>query len=260
MAEKNSAPDVEYNDDGTKNPDYVAPKTGSEGADDTKNKVADDKGKDDKGGEGAGDGEAEFDDTIDPAKPPQIPIRKSVEQHIINRQSKKVKKLESKLKEGDEGYVAPTADDDEGDDDEGGTGATDTKKVVESEVKKAIAPLLGKLASDADEGEMRELISSDPEAKKYVNHIKAYMEHDAYKGVSPAVIYHHLAWTAAQALGAKKKKAADFNANQHKGGGNTIVDKGTVGDLPSAEDIANMSEADFAEMENKALRGGFLKK
>lgn len=260
MAEenKNAAPTEEYNDDGTKNPEYVPPKKEGEGADaGTENKGADDKDKKvDEGGDKKD--EEVFDDTIDPNKPPEIPIRKNVLQHIIARKDNKIKKLESKLKEGDEGYVAPTADTDEEDEETPLT--DDAKGAISKEVNKAIAPLLGKMASEADEKELQDLIVSDPEAKKYVNHIKAYMGHEAYKGVSPVVIYHHLAWTAAQALGAKRKAAADLEAKQNKGGGRAIVDTGTAGDLPSADDIANMSDAEFAKMEEDALQGKFLKK
>ena len=245
MAEenKNAAPTEEYNDDGTKNPEYVVPKKEGEGEPDTKKldedgkEIVDDKNK-----------EESFDDIIDPEKPPEIPVRQSVAQHIISRKNEKIKKLESKLKEDDEGYVAPTVDDDE----DNTNLSEDAEKAIDIKVKKAIAPLLGKLANDADEAEFKQLIASEPEAAKYTNHIKAYMAHESYQGVSPVVIYHHLAFTAAQALGAKKKKAADLDADQHKSGGRTIVDTGTVGDLPSAQEISEMSDVEFEKMENDA--------
>lgn len=246
MAEeiKNAASDQEYNDDGNKNPVYVAPKPAGEGADDgAEKKIINKK-----------DGEEEvFNDTIDPEKPPEIPIRKFNAQHIIARKNEKIKNLEKKLKEGDEGYEAPAGDEEE-------DLTPETASAVEKIVQKTMAPLLGKLASDADEAEFQALIATEPEAKNYANHIKAYMAHDSYKGVSPTVIFHHLAWTASQALGAKKKKAADLQAAQSRGGGNQIIDKGTVGDLPSAEDIASMSDADLEKMENDARQGKFLKK
>lgn len=256
MADKieNAAPEEMFNDDGTKNPDYKPP-AGSESVQDTKKLDKDGKEivADDKKGE---EGE-EFDDTILPDKPPAIPVRQSVASNIIARQGKKIEKLRSQLKEGDEGYVAPITDKDEEEEDT--NLSDDAVKAIDSKVKKAIAPLLGKLASDADEAEFKQLIASEPEAAKYTNHIKAYMAHDSYKGVSPVVIYHHLAFTVAQALGAKKKVAADLDAKQHKGGGRTVVDTGTVGDLPSAQELANMSDADFEKMENDALQGKFLK-
>jgi hypothetical protein len=243
MAEeiKNAAPTEEYNDDGGKNPDYVAPAGDGKGADAGTEK------KDEK----KEDEEEVFNDTIDPVKPPEIPTRKFNSQQIIARKNEKIKKLESKLKEGDEGYVAP----EEEEEDEG-----PTDEHVEKIVQKTIAPLLGKLASDADEAEFQSLVKAEPDAAKYTNHIKAYMAHDAYKGVSPTVIYHHLAWTAAQALGAKRKKAADLDAAQHKSGGRQIIDKGTVGDFPSADEISEMSDEDFKKFDSELERGRFSKK
>lgn len=255
MAEenKNSAPTEEFNDDGTKNPTYVAPVV-SESADDTKNKVIDDKGKkDDEGGEG----EEKFDDTVDPTKPPTIPVRSNL-QHIIARKNEKIKKLESKKEEGEN--KNDTENEGEGNEEDDKDLTPQAIKAIGKNVQKAIAPLMSKLASDADKAEFEELIRAEPDAAKYANHIKAYMEHDAYKGVSPVVIYHHLAFASANALGAKKKATADFEAKQNKSGGRNIVDTGTAGDLPSAEDIENMSDADFAKMEENALRGKFLKK
>jgi hypothetical protein len=245
MAEEktNAAPDEEYNDDGTKNPNYVAPVKEGEGDTITSEKKE-------------GEGDDVFDDTIDPAKPVEVPVRQFNHQNIIARKNEKIKKLESKLKEGEEGYVPP--EDEEEDED---TSLTDAQRgSVEKMVQKTIAPLLGKIASDADNSEFEALVKAEPEAAKYTNHIKAYMAHDAYKGVSPTVIYHHLAWNAAQAIGAKKRKTADFEANLHKGGGNQIIDKGTSSGLPSAEEIAEMDEATFERMESDARQGKFIKR
>lgn len=243
MADENAAPEEEYNDDGTKNPTYVAPKADSESADDTKNKV-----KDDDGGEEDG----EFDDTVDPTKPLTIPVRSNL-QHIIARKNEKIRKLES------QGVNDTPMDDIGGDDDDDTDLTPDAVKAIGKNVQKAIAPLMSKLASDADKAEFEELIKAEPDAAKYANHIKAYMEHDAYKGVSPAVIYHHLAFNAAQAIGAKRKSAADLEAKQNKSGGRTIPAKGNVGNLPSADDIEEMSDAEFEKMENDARQGKYSK-
>jgi|GEM_PF-2224008 len=259
MAEenKNAAPTEEYNDDGSKNPDYVPPKTGSEGADaGTEKKGADN--KDDKGtGEGDDKGTVEFDDTINPEKPPEIPIRKSTAQHIIARKNEKIKKLQQKNKE----QMPENNDDGEEDDGEGSGDDTtkDTKNEIGRQVQKTLAPLLDKLANDEDEKELQNLFTTEPESEKYANHIRAYMAHDVYKGVSPAVIYHHLAFTTAQALGVKKKQTADLETKNLKGGGRTIVDNGSTTGLPSAEDIANMSEEEFGKMQENVLQGKFLK-
>ena len=248
MAEtKNSASDVEYNDNGTKNPDFVPPKSDSEGAGaGTENKGAE------KIFKKEGEEEVSFDDTINPEKPPEIPVRQSTAQHIIARKNEQIKKLKSK-KDEEEAESEDSDEDKEGADDS-------TKSAISKEVQKAVAPLLGKLASDADEAEFQALIASEPEAKKYANHIKAYMAHDAYKGVPPSFIFRSLAFAAAQALGAKRKAAADLEAKQNKGGGRTVIENAKVGDLPSAEDIQNMSEEDFSKMEKDVARGKYIKK
>lgn len=253
MAEenKNAAPTEEYNDDGSKNPDFVTPKDESEDA------VAgiENKGEEGEDGKKDGEGEEDFDDTIDPVKPPEIPTRKFNAQHIIARKNAKIEKLESKLKDGEESGV-----DLEADEEEDSNLTEQARKAIDTTVQKAMAPVLTKLASEADEKEMQNLLSSEPESKKYLNHIKAYMTHDAYKYVAPAVIYHHLAFNSALLQGAKKKMIADKEARQNKSGGRTIVKDEPSGNLPSPDDITNMSEEDFEKMENDARQGKFIKK
>lgn len=248
MAEeiKNAAPDEEYNDDGLKNPDYVPPKIESEGADDTENKVeTKDEGDKDEG-EDAG-----FDDNIDPDKPPVIPVRQSTIQHILARKNETIEKLRSKTTEDE-----PEPEFDEEEDNL----TSEAREAIGKVVNQRLAPLLGKFATDANAQEFAELVSDEPEAAKYENHIKAYMAHDAWKGVPISAIYHHLAFSNAKAIGAKKKATADLEAKQNKGGGRTIVDKGNLSGIPSAEDIANMSDEEFDQLDSKVAQGNFLGK
>jgi hypothetical protein len=237
MADEKTVPDnQEYLDDGTKNPKFKEPAKEDEGAAaGTENKDGKIESKED-----------EFDDTVDPNKPPEIPLRKFNAQHIIARKDEKIKKLESKLKEGDEGYVPP----EEGEDDD-----QDIETRVKSSVEKALKPVLDILISKTDEDELQALVKAEPEASKYANHIRAYMTHDAYKGVSPTVIFHHLAWQNAQAIGAKKKKVADLEAGQAKSGGRNLgSDQKGDGKFPTPEEIAEMSEANFQKMQEEALQ------
>lgn len=252
MAEENAAPNEEFNDDGNKNPNYVAPIVEGEGAGSGTEK----KGTEEEKKEVEADTVEDFNDTIDEKNPPKIPIRQNAAQNIIARQKDKIKKLESKAKEGEPGYVAPSATEEDAED----GSATDQEDKIAETVKKVLSPFLGKMASDADETEMNQLIAAEPEAKKYINHIKAYMAHETYKGVPPALIYHHLAFAAAQAQGAKRKVVADFEANKNKGGGRAIVDTKTAGELPSAEDINNMSDEEFDKLDARVSRGDFIKK
>lgn len=239
MAEfEDTTTEEEYNDDGTKNPNYIAPKTESEGEPSNTEKE-----------EGEGDGEEgegnkdEFDDTAEP----EIPVRQSNAQFIIARKNKQIEKLRSKQNEVDE------TEDNLDDDLAGGD-----KESIGREIDSRIAPIIESLATKADEDEMKALFANDPEAKKYEKHIRAYMTHDSYKGVPPSVIYHHLAFNNVQAIGAKKKRVADFEANQNKSGGRVIPPKENLSNIPTAEEIAEMSENEFDKMESEARQGKFI--
>jgi hypothetical protein len=245
MADEKAVADVEYDDDGK--PIVVAPDKTNEGGEAINTEKEDGKDIDiDKG---------DFDDTI----VPEIPVRKSVAEHIIARKNKQIEKLKSNAAkpstDPDEDDYVPPADDD---DDDSGL-SDDARSAVDKVIDKKIAPLLKKVIGDVDENELKDLFSSEPEAKKYEKHIRAYMGHEAYKGVSPSVIFHHLAFSNAQAVGAKRKNAADLEAGQSKGAGRTIKPKGSgASGLPSAEDIDSMSESEFETMQNDVLQGKYL--
>lgn len=252
MADEKPVVDVEYDDDG--NPiTPPTPPVKDESADaGTKNDGTDAGEKDDKD-------EGGFDDTINPEKPPEIPVRKPViAQHIIARQGNTIKKLKSKLEK--EGADPEENDGEDGQDIDNQNDKVTSKDDVKSVIEETLSPFISKMVSDADQAEIDALVKSDPDASKYVNHIKAYMQHDAWKNVPPEAIYHHLAWNNAKSLGAKKKKAADLEADQGKdGGGRNIAEDPSPNGLPTAEDIANMSEEDFAKMEAEVLQGKYLK-
>lgn len=244
MAEiEDTALNQQFNDDGTENANYVAPKVEGEG----EAPITEKKGDEEEGKPGEGK-EDEFDDAVEPA----IPIRQSVAQHIIARKNEKIKKLEA--------LAAKPAEEEPYDDGSYDDLAVGDQESIDKRIDAKIAPLLKSLVSKADEDEVNALFTTEPEAKKYAQHIKAYMGHDMYKGVPPSVIYHHLAFNNAQAVGAKRKQAADFEASQARGGGRVVPPKGSSSDIPSAEDIQGMSEEEFEKMENDARQGKFINK
>lgn len=182
-------------------------------------------------------------------KEPVVPVRKSVQQHIIARQQQTIKKLRSK-QEDEEDDDTPVGDED----DEITPEAANT---VAREVKKAVAPIIESLASQADEGELRELFDAEPEAEAMAKQIRAYMKHPSYKGVPPSVIYHHLAFDKALAGTVKKKTAADREALHNKGAGSSRRPKESpTGDIP---DVTDMDDKEFEELQHKARTGQFLK-
>ena len=246
MADINSADDQELNEDGTP----IKPEDGGEGGDQPPKKIDKDKNDEDDDSEdenGSGDDPDSDDDDTDT---PEIPVRRSAASHIIERKTKTIEKLRTKKTEEEEG--------EEGEDD---TDGTDSKNSVAKEVKKQIDPIVESLGAKADTDELNELFVSEPTAKKYEKRIKAYMNHPSWKQVPPLAIYRHLAFGDAQAIGAHKKKIADTEADHTKGGGRAIRPKNTkAGNVPSVEEMDNMSDEEFEALQHKARIGKFLKK
>lgn len=187
---------------------------------------------------------------VDDAEP-EIPVRRSAAQHIINRQSETIKKLRSK--EDDESEIEGANSEEEDDLTPEAMGA------VQKEVKKALDPVVQSMASQADKDELTDLLENEPEAEQYEKRIRAYMKNPHYKGVPPSVIFHHLAFDNAEVTGAKRKNAADFDAGQGGGGGRTrkTIDPGT-GNIPSVQEQNDMSEADFESLQNRVRSGEFV--
>src|SRR3990167_4523351 len=215
MAETNAA-EPELDDKG--NP--IVPEDGGEGGGITPKLDA----KPDEGAEGA--------EGQEPAKPEEgetvIPVRRSAASFIIARKDAKIKKLESRVPDDDP--------DDEIEDDQ------PDQTAISREVKKQVEPLLKSIAGQVDEGELGDLFASEPESKKLDKTIRLYMQHPAYQGVAPSVIYHHLAFAASQAKGAKKRSAADLEAAQGRGAGSgRRPTSENISGIPTAEEIEDMT-------------------
>jgi len=249
MADVNSADDKELNnEDGTP----IKPDDGGEGGDQPPKKTDkdtdDDSDDDDDEEDGSGSDKDDDDDTATP----EIPVRRSAATQIIQRKAETIKKLRKDAED------KPDDDDDEGDDDLDGA---DAKTAVAKEVKKQIDPIVESLGAKADTDELNELLISEPASKNYEKRIKAYMNHPSWKQVPPLAIFRHLAFGDAQAIGAHKKKIADTEAGHTKGGGRGIRPTGTKsGDVPSVEEMDNMSDEEFETLQHKARTGKFLKK
>jgi len=187
---------------------------------------------------------------------PEIPVRRSAEQHIIARQQRTIQKLRSK----DSDDFQPQKDDEEGEEDEEDSLTPEARGAVQREVAKAIGPVVKSLASKADDDELGDLIANEPEAAKYERRIRAYMAHPHYKGVPPSVIYHHLAFDDAETTGARRKRTADLEANQSRGGGRTSRPAVTgTGNIPTADEQNEMTDEEFETLQNRARSGEFVK-
>lgn len=177
-----------------------------------------------------------------------VPIRKSANaSFIIQRQKDTIEKLrKGKIDEGGEGEeLTPEA-----------------RGLVEKEIDRHIAPIRNILVSKADEDELSNLFENEPEAKTYEKKIRAYMKHEHYQGVPPSVIYHHLAFGEAETTGANKKRIADKEGKMSRTSGNQkrSTSKESAGELPSGEDIGDMSDEEFEALQHDVRQGKYLSK
>ena len=169
------------------------------------------------------------------------------QQGFAMRKNKQVEKL----KPEDEGGESDNQDKGEGD--ENNELTDEARKQIGSEVAKHLAPI-------TDEQELGKLFTSEPEAKKYEKLIRKYMAHPAYQDIPPDVIYHHIAFANAAGVGAKKRQDADREAGHSRTGGHTRRPASKSSDeLPSAEDMLDMSNEDFEQLQHQARTGKFVK-
>ena len=173
--------------------------------------------------------------------PEDIPVRGSAA-HIIARKNKQLEKLRSKVDPDEDPEIPEDLYQDP----------------VDKKISEKISPLVDAIAKRADEDEVAELFKDEPEAKKLEKSIRAYMDHPAWSAVPPKAIYHHLAFSQAAKVGAQKKALADEEAGAMRGGGSSRRQAPrATGNIPSAEEIANMSDEDFEKLQDKVNQGEY---
>lgn len=227
-----------------------------EGADNTKKIVkekteeaSDTEDQGDKGEESGDEGEEgeggkPFEDTDAPA----VATRNA--SHIIARQKETIAKLRSK---------SDTEEEDDKSDDDGGTVDAPSDKIA-AEVSRQLTPITERLTGEADEAELKELFTSEPEAKGYEKSIRAYMKHEAWSQVPVTAIYAYLSRSHTLAQGAKRKAVADKEAAHSRGAGSQRRQvKGKRGDsgFPSATEIDQMSDEDLNKLAQQVETGQF---
>ena len=165
----------------------------------------------------------------------EIPVRASTFQYIIARKNKQIEKL--KAKEDEEEELTPEAN-----------------EALDKKLDERFAPFReGEIARET-ESLLNNLYADEPEAKEFDKIIRKFMTFEKngvkpYEHIPPAVIYHHLAFGSAEQTGAKKRNAANIEANLSKTKGRTNRPKTekTASGLPSVEDMEEMSDADFSK-------------
>ena len=152
-------------------------------------------------------------------------------------------------------------DDIKGDEDEEDSLTPEARGAVQKEVARAVGPLVKTLVSKADQEELLDLFEQEPEALKYEKRIRAYMDHPQYEGVPPSVIFHHLAFKVAETTGARRKKTADLEARQMRGGGRTNrMNEVNTDGIPSIDEQSEMTDEEFETLQNRARSGEFIKR
>lgn len=178
----------------------------------------------------------EIDNQDEDVEPEEIPVRNTAA-HIIARKNRQIEKLKAKQRAEEEGDY-------------------EDREVEERGGKDPrVDALIEALAGKEDEAELKTLFTDEPEAKKYEKRIRAYMKHPSYKDVPPAMIYAYLSRPSAKSAAERQKEIADKEAAQVRGGGTTRRPTGSSSGMPSAEEIASMSEDEFEALQHKVLTG-----
>jgi len=240
--EDTSTDDTESEDEGGEDGD-----ASDEDQEEAEGEESDDSEEDGEEDEGQSSSKGKKSSKSDADAEPVVPTRKLFDQqNIIARKNKTIDKL--RKGEGD-------GEDDTSDDDDDLT--PEAKSGVQKQVAKALKPVLDHISKGADETDLKDLYGAEPDAKKYDRAIRVYMKHPAYKGVPPAVIFHHLAFEVAQASGAKKKSIADKQAGKVRGAGNSKRSSGRSSGMPSPEEINKMTDAELETLQHDVRTGKF---
>lgn len=152
---------------------------------------------------------------------PEIPVRPTAS-YIIERQKRTIEKLR-------------------------------TKEEAEDPVAERLDRIEQLALGQADDRDLNSFFLEQPQARKYEKQIKAYMGHEAYKAAAPEVIYAYLSRNDRTAEAETKRKVADLEAAQTKSVGSGVRDTRSR-DKKTAEDIKNMSEAEFREYDREQAR------
>jgi len=248
MAEKKTPPfnpaiKKEVEDEGDDAELTPKKKTPEKIEDDEKDEDEEDEEEDDEADEDK-DEDEELDET-------KIPVRKSTAQFIIGRQKKTIEKLREK--KADDAEETEEAEDEEL--------SPEASKAVGKAVSKAVNPIIGTLAEQADETELQNLFTQEPEAEKYEKRIRSYMKNPHWSAVPVEAIFHHLAFNNAETTGARKKDTADKETQLNRNGGRTLRPKAKgTGDLPSVDEMEDMSDEEIEGIQHKVRTGRYDKK
>lgn len=193
-----------------------------------------------EGGEG-GDKKPDGSDKGSQGKDDEPPVkqRKSVKDFIIERQQKKIAKLQNKGGEGSEGGEGGEDDDEISPEDE-----KVITKVLDKKLTPILDPILKKSLQAEDEAEITDFLKDNPDFRPYEAKARQWMQHPSRRNLPISSIFYEIAGPDLMKIGAKRAKDADDESKRAgAGGGSAKGNEGgaSVWDLPK-DDFSKKQE------------------
>lgn len=165
---------------------------------------------------------------------PKVRSRMTAKDFIIQRQQKKIQKLNQ-------------VDNDDEDDSDSDI-SSDDEELITKVVSKKFAPLIERQLADDDDLEVKEFISKNPDFKEFEAKARKYMAHPSRRSLPIESIFYEVAGEKLLKLGAERQKKADLEAKNSQAGG------GSNRGGESKKDIWSMSSEEFEREKNNLRR------
>lgn len=166
---------------------------------------------------------------------PKVRSRMTAKDFIIQRQQKKIQKLNQ-------------IDNDDDEDDSDSDVSSDDEELITKVVSKKFAPLIERQLADDDDLEVKEFISKNPDFKEFEAKARKYMAHPSRRSLPIESIFYEVAGEKLLKLGAERQKKADLEAKNSQAGG------GSNRGGESKKDIWSMSSEEFEREKNNLRR------
>ena len=142
---------------------------------------------------------------------PQIRPRKTAKDFIIERQQKKIAKLQEK-EQGD------SYEDDKSEDEDDEINPDD-EKVITRVLSKKLQPLFEDKMKAEDHAEVSEFIATHPEFAPYENKVRKFMQHESRRNLPIKSIFYEVAGDDLIKIGAERERKATEKAGHGSTGG-----------------------------------------
>lgn len=155
----------------------------------------------------------------------------------------------------------PDADNGDGEHNEGEDDELSPKarEYLDRKVRENMAPVVKTIAKDFNDREINEVISSNPEFKKYTPLVRKYMEADGWQGVPAKKIFQMLDYEHSGERGADEARHQAVLAKKARGGesarGAAVRGTGAL----TAEDIAKLTPEQVQNLQRRLTMGENIK-